>query len=231
MRQDAARTPIRSISILYEDSYYVVFDKPSGLLVIPTPQNEQNTLVNIVNAQCVRTSGEGKLHPCHRLDRDTSGVIVFAKGKRCQRLMMDIFRRQEIKKRYIAFVHGRLERREGILKSRIQDLDQKKYYKLFKGKTALTHYKVLQQKKKFSIVEARPVTGRTNQIRIQFSEIGHPLVGERKYAVARDFPLKFRRVALHAYTVEWRHPVTKEMIKVTAKLPQDMEAFSARNGN
>ena len=231
MRQDTAQAPGRSIPILYEDRYYVVFDKPSGLLVIPTPRNEQNTLVNIVNAQCAQAPAEGKLHPCHRLDRDTSGLIVFAKGKRCQKLMMDVFHRREIKKRYIAFAHGRLERREGSLKSHIQDFDQREYHRVSQGKPALTHYRVVQQKKQFSVVEVHPVTGRTNQIRIQFSEIGHPLVGERKYAIARDFPLKFRRVALHAHTLEWKHPITKEMIKVTAKLPEDMEAFSARNGN
>lgn len=221
----------KSIPILYEDNYYTVFDKPSGILVIPTPRNEHNTLVNIVNAQCAHALAEGKLHPCHRLDRDTSGAIVFAKGKRCQKLMMDLFQSKEIKKRYIAFVHGRLERKEGSLKSYIQDLDQQQYHRFSRGKPALTHYRVLQQKKDFSVVEVHPITGRTNQIRIQFAQIGHPLVGERKYAIARDFPVKFRRVALHAQTVEWRHPITKQMIKVTAKLPKDMEEFSARNGN
>ncbi len=231
MRQDAAGAPKRTVPILYEDDHYIVFDKPSGILVIPTPRNEQNTLVNIVNAQCAPFLSEGKLHPCHRLDRDTSGVIVFAKGKRCQKLMMDVFQRKEIKKRYIAFVHGRLERREGSLKSYIQDLDQRRYHGYSKGKPAITHYRVLQQKKKFGVVEVHPVTGRTNQIRIQFAQIGHPLVGERKYTIARDFSLKFRRVALHAQTLEWRHPITKEVIKVTADLPNDMEEFSARNGN
>ncbi len=224
------RNPVR---ILYEDDHYVVFDKPSGLLVIPTPKNERNTLVNIVNSQhdlCPRTSdGTGRLHPCHRLDRDTSGVILFAKGKHHQKLMMEVFKKRSVFKKYIALVHGRLDARQGELRSCIEHLEQKKFRRRSTAKLSITRYKVIQEKKQFSIVEVQPVTGRTNQIRIQFSDIGHPLVGERKYALGRDYALKFRRVALHAQTLEWTHPVSRQKIKVTSQLPKDMEDFIARN--
>lgn len=217
------------VKILYEDDHYVVFDKPSGLLVIPTPKNERNTLVNIVNQRCDSSGAQARLHPCHRLDRDTSGVILFAKGKHPQKLMMEIFKKRAVFKKYIAFVHGRLDRRHGELRSCIEHLEQKKFRRRSTAKLSITRYKVIQEKKRFSIVEVQPVTGRTNQIRIQFSEIGHPLVGERKYALGRDYALKFRRVALHAQTLEWTHPVSRQKIKVTSQIPKDMEDFIARN--
>ncbi len=220
----------KPIPVLYEDESYVVFDKPSGLLVIPTPKGEGNTLVNIVNHQHAPAQG-WRLHPCHRLDRETSGAILFAKGKQCQKLMMTVFQKRMVIKKYIALVQGRILKAAGELRSRVLDLDQKKYRKGSTGQWAITRYRLLQQKRAFGIVEVQPVTGRTNQIRIQFSEIGHPLVGERKYARARDYFLKFRRVALHACGLEWTHPVSLKRIRVTSDLPEDMEAFIARDGN
>src|SRR3989338_525560 len=220
----------KPIPVLYEDESYIVFDKPAGLLVIPTPQCEKNTLVNIVNHKYAPSQG-WRLHPCHRLDRETSGAILFAKGKQCQKLMMGVFQKRTVIKKYIALVQGRLSKAAGELRSRVLDFDQKKYRKGSAGQLAITRYRMLQQKRVFGIVEVQPLTGRTNQIRIQFSEIGHPLVGERKYARGRDYALKFRRAALHACALEWTQPVSHKRIHVTADLPDDMEVFIARNGN
>src|SRR3990167_6416126 len=100
---NAADIVLKTIPLLYEDQYYVVFDKPPGLLVIPTPANEKRTLVNLVNLE-YGDPQNCRLHPCHRLDRDTSGAIIFAKGKKNQQLMMQEFHRQRIKKKYIAFI-------------------------------------------------------------------------------------------------------------------------------
>ncbi|HBO96962.1 MAG TPA: hypothetical protein DE315_02405 [Candidatus Omnitrophica bacterium] len=220
----------RIIPVLYEDESYIVFDKPAGVLVIPAPGEQKQTLVDIVNRQYAPAGG-WKLHPCHRLDRETSGAIVFAKGKGQQQAMMELFRGKAVAKKYIAFVHGRLPQRQGELRSAIRDLDQVKFRRGAAAKPSVTRYKVLEEKKSFSVVEVMPVTGRTNQIRIQFAEIGHPLVGERKYARGKDYKLRFRRVALHAQALGWEHPVSREKINVTAKLHQDMEDFLARNGN
>ena len=220
----------RIIPVLYEDESYIVFDKQAGVLVIPAPGEQKQTLVDIVNRQYAPAGG-WKLHPCHRLDRETSGAIIFAKGKGQQQAMMELFRRKAVAKKYIAFVHGRLPQRQGELRSAIRDFDQMKFRRGAAAKPSVTRYKVLEERKSFSIVEAIPVTGRTNQIRIQFAEIGHPLVGERKYAYGRDYKLRFRRVALHAQALGWEHPVSHKRINVTAKLHQDMEEFIARNGN
>jgi len=229
--QHTERYLSKPIQVVYEDEGFMVFDKPAGLLVIPTDQEKDKTLVHIVNVQYASSDKGWGLHPCHRLDRETSGAIIFAKGKKNQKTMMAAFHRQQVKKTYIAFVHGRLTRRQGELKGSLVDLDQRKYQRSPRPKFALTRYRVREEQSGFSVVEIEPVTGRTNQIRIQFSQIGHPLVGERKYAIARDYPLRFRRTALHAQSLSWVSPFTKKRISVTVNLPEDMEVFLARNGN
>ena len=215
----------KTIRVLYEDEHLVVFDKPSGTLVIPSPKKETYTLFDLVNVN----ASSFKLHPCHRLDRDTSGAIIFAKGKHNQQLMMQEFQRGAVEKKYIAFVRGHLKRPYGEIAIPIKDFHQNKYQQHVRPKPAITRFRVLQVRKKFSIVEVVPVTGRTNQIRIHFSEIGNPLLGERIYAFGKDFEIKFRRVALHANEIKWRHPVAKEWVKVVSELPEDMKSFTKIN--
>lgn len=214
----------KAIKVLYEDEHLVVFDKPSGLLSIPTPKNERNTLIDLVNQQYAG-SLEGRLHPCHRLDRDTSGAILFAKGKRMQQLMRQEFEKNAVRKIYIAFVRGRLKSPHGEIKLPVEDYHQRRYGIHSRPKPALTAYHVKREGQDFSVVEVFPRTGRTNQIRIHFQKIGHPLLGERLYAFGRDFPIKFRRVALHASELSFHHPVTKKTVKVASELPEDMRSF------
>ncbi|MCX5681235.1 MAG: RluA family pseudouridine synthase [Candidatus Omnitrophica bacterium] len=215
---------MRLIEILYQDGSYYVFNKPPGLVVIPTP-HEEKTLTDVVNQQCPSKDNEGFLYPCHRLDRDTSGVIIFARGKKNQQLLMEEFHQRSIEKHYLALVQGRLKKCSGSIKGAVKSFDRQKFNKFSKAKWAQTDYRVLEQRSGYSLTEVLTETGRTNQIRIHFSEMGHPLVGERKYAFAKDFSLKFRRTALHAALIVWRHPLTKKMIEVTAPLPEDMRLF------
>lgn len=217
------------IDVLHEDDQFMVFDKPAGLLVIPTPKNEQKTLVSIVNQQYADKTNSSKLHPCHRIDRDTSGAIIFAKGKRNQKLMMDLFKQRAVEKKYIAFVHGTLPSKQGQFRKSVKDIHQQKFRKRFPATPAITSYKVVEVRSNFSIVEVQPVTGRTNQIRIHFSQAKHPLLGDRKYAFARDYLLKFRRTALHAAELKWTHPVNHKTISVRSKLPKDMSEFINTN--
>lgn len=225
----SSRVPNKKIPILFENELVIIFDKPSGLIVIPSPKNEAKTMVEEVNKQYEERPEQFKLHPCHRLDRETSGVIMFAKGKKHQQAMMELFKNQKIVKKYIAFIHGQLKQSKGEIQGFIADVDQRKYNKQVQPKFAKSLFRVLQQKKVYSVVEVQPVTGRTNQIRIQFSQIGHPIVGDRKYSVVRRFALKFERTALHAKSLEWIDPVTNKKIKVSSNLPNDMEVFCARN--
>ena len=207
------------IKILYEDDYYIVFDKPANLLVIPTPKNEENTLVNIVNEQYKAPNRDYTLHPCHRLDRETSGIIIFAKGKKNQRLMMDEFKKRTIKKEYLTIVHGNIRYPHGEIKKPI--IHEKK-------EPALTRYTTIKTQKLYSVLKVYPITGRTNQIRIHMSMIGHPILGERKYARGKDHRLKFRRVALHAKRIEFLHPITHKHIIIECPIPKDIEEFLLR---
>ncbi|MCD4779588.1 MAG: RluA family pseudouridine synthase [Candidatus Omnitrophica bacterium] len=214
------------IPVLYEDDTCVVFDKPAQLIVIPSPRREDRTLTSIVNAQFQSRLSQIKLHPCHRLDRDTSGVILYAKGKKNQQLYMNLFKQRLFIKKYIAFVHGQVNARTGEIKNPIQSNAKPSRRP---GQSALTKYKVLHLYDQFSIVEAQPVTGRTNQIRIHFKQKGHPLVGDNKFSYRRDYQLKFKRTALHAFLLEWCHPQTGQKLSVRADWPKDMTSFVLQN--
>lgn len=195
----------------------LVADKPSGLLTIPTPRRESRTLTSILNEDLKEKGFSYRLHPCHRLDRETSGLIIFAKGKSVQKKVMSLFRQKEIKKTYIAFVRGSLLRDRGEIRKPIE------------GGSAITKYKTIVKKKDFAIVEAEPLTGRTNQIRIHFKTIGHPILGETKFAFRRDFDIKAKRLCLHAQDLEFSHPITKRYMHLHSDLPKDLVEFLVYN--
>ncbi len=214
------------IAVLYEDDACIAFNKPSGLLVIPTDKNEQRTLVNLVNKQYPNGA---YLHPAHRLDRDTSGVILFAKGKSFQQALMRSFKDRKVMKNYIAFVHGRLDPANGKISFPIKDKFARKFDARTPSQSALTHYEVEQYCKDFSVVNVMPITGRTNQIRIHLAQVGHPLVGEDVYAFRKDFALRFKRTALHAWRLQWPNPVTGKLTVAQAPLAEDMLEFLKAN--
>ena len=197
----------------------MVVDKPSGMLVIPTPKKETNTLTDLLNRDLDRLGIEANAHPCHRLDRETSGLILYAKGKKAQKLLMDEFKNRRVKKKYTAFVQGKPARDSGVIRKNIFNRNKKR------SDPAETKYRVIEARRGFSVVEVEPVTGRTNQIRIHFKAIGHPLLGESVYAFRKDFDIKFKRAALHAAALEFIHPVTGKELKFTSPLPSDMAEF------
>ncbi|MCX5680415.1 MAG: RluA family pseudouridine synthase [Candidatus Omnitrophica bacterium] len=206
-------------SIVYEDEHLMVIDKPSGMLVIPTPKKETNTLTDLLNRDLDLRGIEANAYPCHRLDRETSGLMVYAKGKSIQRLMMDEFKKRAVKKTYIAFAQGTVQGSFGTITRNIYDKN--------KGRSipALTKYKVTERNRGFSVLEVEPVTGRTNQIRIHLKAIGHPIVGESVYAFRKDYKLRFKRVALHAKRLEFKHPMTRGRMVFDSPLPSDMRDF------
>lgn len=208
--------------IVYEDEWLMVVDKPSGMLVIPTPEKETNTLTGLLNRELDSRGIEVNAYPCHRLDRETSGLIIYAKGKKVQQALMEEFKKKAVKKTYIAFAHGIVKKGADIIKRPIYNKNKNR------SDMAITKYRVMNRKKDFSVLEVEPVTGRTNQIRIHFRQIGHPLVGESVYAFRKDFKLRFRRAALHATAVEFTHPVTENRMQFTSPLPEDMKNFIER---
>lgn len=208
-----------NIPVVYEDGWLLVADKPSGLLVIPTPKNEPRTLTSILNDESRIKKLSYQFHPCHRLDRETSGLIIYAKGSSVQKKMMQEFKDRKVKKTYIAFLQGKFLQKTGEITMPLE------------GCFALTKYRVVRQLKDFSVAEVFPVTGRTNQIRIHFKKIGHPVVGEDRFAFRKDYALRAKRLCLHARTVEFIHPVTKENLRLDSPLPLDMEKFLTLHPN
>ncbi|MBN1914070.1 MAG: RluA family pseudouridine synthase [Candidatus Omnitrophica bacterium] len=206
-----------NIPVVFEDDWILVADKPSGLLTIPSPKNEPRTLTSILNDDAKEKGFEYRLHPCHRLDRDTSGLIIYAKGKSIQKKMMDEFRRHHVRKSYIAFVRGALNKNRGEIDIPIE------------RQSARTRYQVLERRRGYDIVEVHPLTGRTNQIRIHLRTIGYPILGESRYAFRRDFNIKAKRLCLHAGYIEFRHPHTGRIMKLSAGLPQELKKFLARH--
>lgn len=205
--------------VVYEDEQLIVVDKPAGILVIPSPKGESNTLTDLVNRHLDERGIEVNAYPCHRIDRETSGLLVYAKGKSVQQAIMEQFRMRTVKKTYIAFVHGVVKKRFDTIKTSIYN--NKKH----KSEPAETKYRVHETRERYTIVEAEPITGRTNQIRIHMKSIGHPLVGESVYSFRRNHELKFKRAALHAKKIEFDHPVKGSRISLEAPLPADMASF------
>ena len=208
--------------IVYEDEHIFVIDKPSGMLVVPTPKGETNTLTDLLNQELDRRGAEANAYPCHRIDRETSGLIIYAKGQSIQKIMMEQFKKHLVKKTYIAFVHGIVRKNSATLKGNIYNQKRRK------TELMITGFSVLERRKDFTIVEVHPVTGRTNQIRIHFKELGHPLVGESVYAFRKDFKLRFKRVALHSKAVEFSHPVTGKRMSFNLPLADDMASFISK---
>jgi len=207
-----------NIPVVYEDDWLLVVDKPAGLLTIPTAKRESRTLTSILNEDLEERGLVYRLHPCHRLDRETSGLIIYAKGKAAQKKVMDEFRARRVKKSYIAFVRGSLNHNQGEIRIPIE------------GAGAVTRFKVIGRNKYFTIVEVYPLTGRTNQIRIHFKHIGHPILGESRYSFRRDFKLKAKRLCLHARTLEFMHPISKRQVCLVRDLPEGLKKLLDNQG-
>ncbi|MCM8765735.1 MAG: RluA family pseudouridine synthase [Candidatus Omnitrophica bacterium] len=201
--------------IIYEDRWLLVADKPSGMLTLPFSCEDKNSLL-----QLLEKKGNLNLFPCHRLDKETSGLVIFAKDKTTQKKIMDLFRRRKIKKKYIGVVQGWVEKKRGRIKNY-----------LFTGlsrRLAITDYRVIWREPEYSLLEIEPLTGRKNQIRIHFKQIGHPVVGERRFAYAKDYPLTARRLLLHALELEFEHPENGKRLKLSSPLPQEIKIFWRR---
>jgi len=201
-----------------EDDFVIVLNKIAKILVQPSPNNEPNTLTTLLERKI-----KAKAYPCHRLDRETSGLIVYAKSKEIQKQIMQEFKKRAVKKKYIAFARGRFIKKKGVFKGYIIDQEGKRFGE--RPKKAETLFRVLEELNGFSVVELEPLTGRTNQLRIQLAKEGNPILGERKYAFGRDFKINFKRLALHAWFLSFIHPVSKERLNLKIGLAGDMEDF------
>lgn len=217
------------LNILYEDDYLLFVDKPSGMVVHPSFGHKKGTLVNAILAYLRRSVTKGgDLRPgiVHRLDKDTTGVILYAKDELTQRKLQEMFKERKVKKVYRTIVLGEVKGNEGSIRTLIgrSPKNRKKMAVLStSGREAITYYKVLSRLDGFTYLEVYPITGRTHQIRVHLSHIGHPIVGDPLYG--RKAKALAERPLLHAFSLELHHPVTSEFLSVISSLPEDMQEF------
>ncbi len=215
------------LNILYEDSDIIVINKARGMTVHPAETVKSGTLVNALLFYCKDLSGiNGVKRPgiVHRLDKDTSGVMVVAKNDFAHVNLAAQIKNKTAVRTYLAIVHGVLTDDVGIINGAIgrDKVDRKKMAVTADGKRAVTEFKVLARFKNYTYVECKLQTGRTHQIRVHMAEIGHPLLGDEKYS-ARKNPFDIKGQALHSHTLSLTHPATGERMNFTAPLPDDME--------
>lgn len=216
------------LDIIYEDNDIIVVNKPKGMVVHPANGNPDGTLVNAILAICKNSlSGiGGELRPgiVHRLDKDTSGLIIVAKNDKAHINMSEQIKERNVKKTYIALVRGNVPEEEATINMPIgrSTKDRKKMAVIKNGKQAITHFKVLKRYSKYTLLEIKIETGRTHQIRVHMAEIGYPVVGDAVYSNGKnEFGIEGQM--LHAYKLEFMHPITNKHMELTAPLPQYFE--------
>ena len=215
------------LSIVYEDGDLLVVDKPAGMIVHPAPGHPDGTLVNAVLAHCPDLQGiGGTVRPgiVHRLDKDTSGLMVVAKNDRTHRMLSDQLKDRKFTKAYIALTHGRVTPVEAIIDSPLgrSNANRQRMALVEGGREAITRYRVTHHYPAHTLVEIRPSTGRTHQIRVHFASLGHPLVGDATYGKPDS---RLNRHFLHATALGFTHPSGGEYCEFTSSLPLELEAY------
>jgi 23S rRNA pseudouridine1911/1915/1917 synthase len=217
------------LDIIYEDDVLLVVNKPAGMVVHPALGHPGGTLVNAMLAHCpqiAEVGGPDRAGIVHRLDKDTSGLILVAKDEATRAALQRQFKRRQVAKTYLALVEGQVYPREGIIEVPIgRDKRQRKKMAVTRsGRSAHTMYRAIEYFPRHTLLEVRPYTGRTHQIRVHLSWMGYPIVGDTVYGHRRQ-PLLKNRHFLHAAQLRFTHPVTGEEIESKAPLPGELDAL------
>lgn len=220
------------LDILYEDVDIIVVNKPQGMVVHPATGNYSGTLVNALLKHCDNLSGiNGVMRPgiVHRIDKDTSGVLLVAKNDFSHKNLAEQIKEHTVNRKYLALVEGEIKTDSGTIDGPIgrHHTDRKKMDVVQNGKPAVTHFKVIERFRNFTTIEAKLETGRTHQIRVHMSHIGHPVVGDPVYGKkVQEFHLKGQ--ALHAFILGFLHPRTGQYMEFSAPLPQYFEELVSK---
>lgn len=205
------------LNILYEDKELIAVSKKAGLLTIATDKEKENTLYHEVKEYLWKKNKNNKVFIIHRLDKDTSGIVLFAKNEKIKKYMQDNW--DDVKRSYIALVHGKVEKKKDTIVSYLKETSTFLVYETKNkniGKKAITNYELIIQNDNFSLLDVNIETGRKNQIRVQLAGINHPIVGDRKYG-KKNSPL--RQMGLHAYKIEFYHPTLRKNIVLESNCP------------
>lgn len=215
-----------SIPVLYEDEDVLVIDKPKNMVVHPAPGHYSGTVVNFIMYHCKgKLSGiNGVMRPgiVHRIDKDTTGSLIICKNDEAHQRIAEQLKVHSITRKYRAIVYGRFKEADGVIDAPIgrHPVDRKKMaINETNGKPAVTHYHVIEQFDKFAYIECELETGRTHQIRVHMSSIGHPLLGDEVYCTLKA-PFHLEGQCLHAYILGFQHPKTDEYIECAAPIPE-----------
>ncbi len=216
------------LSIIYEDEAYLVVNKPAGIPVHPSILHYEDSLSNYVAFYFQQIGLKKKIRPVNRIDKDTSGLVIFAKNEYVQECLIRQMKNDIFKKTYFAIVEGFIEEKQGTINAPIARKENSIIERCVctSGNPSITHYKVLEEKFynnfPISIVKCILETGRTHQIRVHLSFIGHPLLGDDLYGGNLDF---IKRQALHSFQISFVHPITKEAVCYESPLPEDLKVF------
>lgn len=205
------------LDILYEDKFLVAVNKKSGLLTIANDKEKEKTLYHEVREYLRKKNN--KVFIIHRLDKDTSGIVIFAKSEKIKKIMQNNW--ASVKRNYLALVHGILKNKKGTIKNYLKETKTLYVYNS-KEKTkdyAITEYEVINEYNNISLLSINILTGKKNQIRVALNSINHPILGDRKYGKKDGM----RNLCLHANRLEFIHPVTKKVIILDSKVPKYME--------
>lgn len=211
-----------NLEIIYEDKELIVINKPSGLLSISGGNEKENTAYHLVSEYLKSKNKKVKVFVVHRLDKDTSGVLMFAKNEEIKNKLQNNWNKIVYKRGYLAIIEGKLNKKSGTIKNY---LDESKTQMVYitnnkKGKLAITNYQVLKETRYNSLVEIFLDTGRKNQIRVHMQSLGHSIVGDKKYGATTN-PIK--RMGLHSHIFAFVHPDTKKKMIFEAKLPEEFK--------
>ena len=213
----------KKLDIIYEDKNILVINKPAGLLTISTPKEKERTLFHEVSDYVKKSNPKAKVFIIHRLDKDTSGIVIFAKSQTIKFKYQNSWDNLVQKRGYVAVVKGNLDKKKDTIKSYLKETktflvystnDQKN------GKLAITDYEVMKENKYYSMLNINIKTGRKNQIRVHMNDIGHPIIGDKKYGNVKS-PLN--RMGLHANVLVVTNPVTKKKMEFVAKTPKSFD--------
>ncbi|MCL2020055.1 MAG: RNA pseudouridine synthase [Oscillospiraceae bacterium] len=216
------------IPIIYEDSYIIVIDKPAGMLSVSTDKETQNTAYRTINDYVKSRHKANRIWIVHRLDRDTSGVMLFAKSERVKLALQDNWEEMAIGREYVAVVSGHVRPVERKITSWLKQTKTLLVYSSNRegdGKIAITNYKVRKCKGKYSLLDISLETGRKNQIRVHMKDIGHSIVGDKKYTNTNSTVNPFGRLGLHASALTVKHPASGEEMRFESAIPKSFMNF------
>jgi len=218
------KVKVKGIEILYEDDDLVAVDKEAGLLTIASDKEKQATAYRQLSDYVKSGNPKARIFIVHRLDRDTSGVMLFAKSKQIQQRLQNSWKDSVRERTYIALVEGIVEKNGTVTSWLTEDktLTMRSSSRPDKGQKAVTRYKVLETGRELSLLQVNLETGRKNQIRVHMQDLGHPIIGDRKYGSRKNI---IGRLGLHAYALQFKHPTTGEVMRFESKTP---ESFTRR---